>query len=175
MSVILDANICLFHDTYVDRGFQRGQEIGRLLLDWLVVQFPDVRSFSVYIIGDFSRLWSKKDKSGVNIHPEKLLEFAEGMSDTVRRQVQFTSQKKSDKGSLFSEMLRQQTADENGRKVLLGALSEDIRTVLKEEHPKPETITLLESVESLESTDFDLFQKVSSKRIFRDRLYCAGM
>ena len=72
-------------------------------------------------------------------------------------------------------MVRQQTTDENHRKVLLGALSDNIRTVLKEENPKPETITLLQTVESLESMDFDLFQKVLNKRIFRDRLYCAGM
>lgn len=115
------------------------------------------------------------DKSGVNIHPETLSEFAAGMSDRVRRQVQFSSRKRSDKGSVFSELVRQQTADENGRRILLGALSDDIRTVLQEENPQPGTITLLQTVESLESVEFDLFQKVSNKRIFRDRLYCAGM
>ena len=88
----------------------------------------------------------------------------------MQRQVQFTSGRGNDKGTLFSELLRQHSMDENGQKVLLEALSEDVRTVLEEEQPTPERITLLETVESLEKTEFDDFRKVSNKRIFRDRL-----
>ena len=174
MDVVLDGNTCLFHESYMERGFEGGQETSQLLLNWSAAKFPEIRSFSVYIVGDFSRLWSKTDKSEVNIHQEILGEFAAGMADRVRRQVQFSSRKRGDKGSVFSELVRQQTADKNGRRVLLGALSDDIRTVLQE-NPQPETITLLQTVESLESVEFDLFQKVSNKRIFRDRLCCAGM
>ena len=115
------------------------------------------------------------DQSFGNIPPEKMLHFADGFAEAVQHQVQFTSQGRNDKGTLFAELFHKHTSDANCQRVLLAALSEDVRTVLEEEHPTPEKITLLETAESLESIEFDLFQKISNKRIFRDRLYCAGM
>lgn len=86
-----------------------------------------------------------------------------GLAQAVSGNVKFKISKNIDKSSVFSKLVHQQTADENSQRVLLGALSDNIQTVLNKEKPQSETFTLLQMVEFLELTEFNLFQKVSNK------------
>lgn len=175
MAVLLDANVCIFQERYMTAGFDGGQEIARLVLAWLASQFPEIRFFTIYLAGDFGRLFGKTDRSLVDIHLRTILEFADGFAQALQRQVEFTS-RSDDKSTLFSGLMRKYSTDPNCGKVLLGAFSEDVRAALeKENQASHEKIALLETVESLEEAGFDEFQKVSNKRIFRDRLNAAGI
>lgn len=64
-------------------GYQGGQEVAQLLLPWLVSQFPEVRHFSLYLVGDSERLFGKMDQSFVNIHPQTFLEFGRGLAEAA--------------------------------------------------------------------------------------------
>lgn len=74
--------------------------------------------------------------------------------------------------------MQQPTASPNDQQIPLGALSQDLRSVLEEEKQEgnSERIALLETVERLTGAPgLDEFRRVSNNRIFRDRLYAAGM
>ena len=88
MTVILDANVCLFQETYLVRGFQGGQKIAQLLLTWLGSLFPKVQHFSLYLVGDFNRLFGKMDESFVDIHPQTFLEFGSGLAEAASGSVE---------------------------------------------------------------------------------------
>ena len=178
LDVFLDANICMFDDTYLVRGAQGGKEIAQILLAWLALQFPEVRSFSLYLIGDFDRLFVKMDQSWVNIHPGTFLEFTHGFAQAVSGNIEFRTSQNTDKASVFSELMQQSAAAHDDQQILLGALSQDVKLILEEEKREGSTerIALLETVERLAPTpEADEFRKTSNNRIFRDRLYCVGM
>ena len=178
LAVILDANICMFDDAYLVRGAQGGKEIAQILLAWLALQFPEVRSFSLYLIGDFDRLFAKMDKSLVNIRPEIFLAFTRGLAQAASGNIEFKTSQDTDKASVFSELMQQPATDPDEQQILLEALSQDLRSVFAEEKPegKVERVALLETVERLEGAPgLDKFRKISNDRIFRDRLYFAGM
>lgn len=130
MAVLLDANICIFQERYMTGGFEGGREIARLLLAWLALQFPGVQYFSIYLVGDFSRLTDRMNEALVPVLPSAILDFLEGFSSSVQGKVEFTSGSHLDKATLFAEMLQQHSADPRCRQVLLGALSEGFRSVL---------------------------------------------
>ena len=84
----------------------------------------------------------------------------------------------SDRALVFSQLIRQQSENFPDQPILLGALSQDVRSILEEEKREGSTerIALLETVERLTTTlKANEFRKISNKWIFRDRLYCAGM
>ena len=157
---------------------QGDQEVARILLAWLALQFPEVRSFSLYLIGDFDHLFAKMDQSWVNIHPGTFLEFTHGFAQAVSGNVEFRTSQIMDKASVFLELMQQSVTDHEDQQILLGALSQDVKSILEEEKREGSTerIALLETVERLAPTpEVGEFRKISNNRIFRDRLYCAGM
>lgn len=92
--------------------------------------------------------------------------------------MEFTKSQSSDKASLFSQPVQKQTGKPGEQQVLLGALSDHLRSVLGEEERqegKLEKIALLETVERLEGMGLDEFRQVSNTRVFRDWLCCARM
>ena len=168
----------MFDDAYLARGAKGGKEVARLLLAWLVLQYPGVQSFSLYLVGDFDRLFAKMDKSGVNIHPRTFLEFMHGLAQGVSGNVEFRTSQNTDKASVFSELMQQSTTNHGAQQILLGALFQDMKSILEERKREGSTerVALLETVERLTSTpEVGEFRKMSNNRIFRDRLYCAGM
>ena len=178
MIVALDANVCLFQETYVVKGFQEGKEMAQLLLAWLGSQFPSIQHFSLYLVGDFNRLFSKMDESNVNINPDTFLEIGRGLAEYVSGSVELQTDPESDKALVFSQLLKQQSGNSPDQPILLGALSQDMRAILEEEKQggSSDRIVLLETVERLAITpEMEEFRKISNSRIFRDRLYCAGM
>ena len=177
MTVILDANVCLFQETYVEKGFQGGQEIAQLLLAWLGLLFSNVQHFSLYLVGDFNRLFSKMDQSYVDIHPQTFLEFGRGLAEAVSGSVELQTNPDSDRALVFLQLVRQQSENSPDRPILLGALSQDVRSIVEEEKREGSTerIALLETVERLTTAEANEFRKISNNRIFCDRLYCAGV
>ena len=179
MIVALDANVFLFQETYMARKFQGGKELAQVLLAWLAAQFPDISSFSLYLIGDFDRLFGVMDHSGVDIPVSKLMEFVQGFIEGARLgKVELTKSESPNKTTLFTQHLSKQAENPEEQRILLGALSEDLELIFGEnerQEGKVGRISLLEIVERLDGKGLDDFRWVSNPRLFRDRLYCVGM
>ena len=157
------------------RGFSGGQEIAHLLLAWLGCLFPEVQFFSVYLVGEFGRVFDRMNESQVNIHRDTVLEFAQGLSQAVQGGLRFTQQT-DDKCILFSRLVQGYSTNPDDKIVLLGALSYDIRAVLGGDNQTAlEKIALLKTLEPLEEMGFKDYQTVENRKIFRDRLYSTGM
>ena len=91
------------------RRFQGGQELARVLLAWLAAQFPEITSFSLYLIGDFDRLIGVMNHSWVNIPISQLMEFIQGLIEGARPgKVELTKSQSPNKASLFPQHLLKQ-------------------------------------------------------------------
>ena len=173
MAILLDASLCLFHETYMVREYYGGQEIAQLLFTWLSYLFPEVRYFTICLVGEIGLLFHGMNRSWVNIHHQKSLDF-------------YTRILRGGPGaSLVYKANRRQlraifTADarillkSNYKKVLLGALSEDVRAVLGPDGQN-EKVALLKTIEPFDKMSFEGYQTVENREIFRDRLYSTGM
>lgn len=161
--------------TYMVRGYRGGQQIAQLLLTWLGHLFPEVRYFSICLVGEFGHIFDEMNESLVNIHRQTFLDFAQELSEAAQGQVQF-SRPMDDKCDLFSRLVQEYSLNPDYNKVLLGALSEDTRAVLGAgDQTTSKKTALLETLEPLTGTDFDNYQRITNRVIFRDRLYAAGM
>lgn len=176
MTIILDANVCLFHETYLMRGSSGGRELAQILLAWLAIQFPGILSFELYLAGDIDRLLTIMNRSWVGLPPSRLVEFMAGLAQSVNGGVEFKTGEDIDKASFFSRLLQDQAGGSEQQQVLLGASTRDLRSIFEEEEKRKESlgeIALLKTVESLEETELGEFQRISNNRIFRDQLYAA--
>ena len=109
MAVILDANVCLFQERYMTAGFKGGQEVAELFIEWLSLLFLKIEFFTVYLTGDFSRLFASMDESLVGISPWTIIEFTEGFAAAVGRKVEFV-RGRTDVGAMFSELTHKSTS-----------------------------------------------------------------
>lgn len=76
--------------------------MAQLLLAWLVIQFPEVLQFRLYLVGDFGRSVDRMSKSLVRISPEGIIASTDGFAEAVQRRVEFTSNRSGEKAASFA-------------------------------------------------------------------------
>ena len=124
-------------------SYQMSRTAIKLLLAWLAVQFQGIHSFTLYLVGDFGRMFGRMNQALANISRKTVLEFADGFAQAAQRQVEFRSRSK-DKDTLFAELTRQHISDSKCGKILLGGLSEDLRSIFeKRNQALPEKVAEL--------------------------------